>query len=192
MTNCGHVDFIVCLKVDCANNKVTSSHAHSLRVTYSSAVSGQYLRVCALGHRAPSIHTWDTRGCRGWDMWRDFNFPWAGGSYRIPLARCCSCSFFLFGFLSDWYIKNFCNSICHLLITCPCYVPFRSRRYRSTNPTYLLTQVQYSRIFSFLTEINQTFIFICTLFVPHIPLKIYSDCLKTKYGLHPHLGHLRM
>ena len=45
-------------------------------------------------------------------------------------------------------------SICHLLITCPCYVPIRLRYYRSTNLTHLLTHVQPSRIFSFLTEIK--------------------------------------
>ena len=44
-------------------------------------------------------------------------------------------------------------SIRHLLITCPCYVPIRSRHYRSNNLTHLLTHVQPSRIFSFLTEI---------------------------------------
>ena len=41
-------------------------------------------------------------------------------------------------------------SIRHLLITCPCYVPIRSRYYRSNN----LTHLQPSRIFSFLSEIK--------------------------------------
>ena len=45
-------------------------------------------------------------------------------------------------------------SIRHLLITCPCYVPIRSRHYRSNNLTHLLSHVQPSRIFNFLTEIK--------------------------------------
>ena len=39
-------------------------------------------------------------------------------------------------------------SIRHLLITCPCYVPIRSRHYRSNNLTHLLTHVQPSCIFN--------------------------------------------
>ena len=67
---------------------------------------------------------------------------------------CDSCTLVAWAWWPTSSLQILSISIRHLLITCPCYVPIRSRHYRSNNLTHLLTHVQPSRIFSFLTEIK--------------------------------------
>ena len=73
-------------------------------------------------------------------------------------------------------------SICHLLITCPCYVPIRSRHYCSNNLTHLLTHVQPFCIFSFLTEItfyDKIWLFTFNLNFLCFYLLMYFACLHS-------------
>ena len=75
-------------------------------------------------------------------------------------------------------------SIRHLLITCPCYVPIRSRHYRSNNLTHLLSHVQPSRIFNFLTEIklyDKIWLFTFNLNFLCFYLHIYFACLQLSF-----------
>ena len=76
-----------------------------------------------------------------------------------------------------------------LLITCPCYVPIRSRHYRCNNLTHLLTHVQPSHIFSFLTEIKlwpETLIQSFTHSLTH-DLIVGSQWVNIRYAFRVHL-----
>ena len=102
------------------------------------------------------------------------SFVSASATVTWLMHTCCVATHLLFANIVDD------NSIRHLLITCPCYVPIRSRYYRSNN----LTHLQPSRIFSFLSEIkhyDKIWLFTFNLHFLCFYLPMYFACFHSSF-----------